>query len=102
MLRHDGRSSDMRALRFVPNSLKHADGSVLVEYGDTRSCTVCIKDGVPNFLRNSSPAQGWLTANIRCYQAQSIRVLAEKGLLFWPVTRNTASNRPRSWDYRLN
>ena len=37
MLRHDGRSShQMRPIRFVPNFTKHAAGSVLVEYGDTK------------------------------------------------------------------
>jgi ribonuclease PH len=64
MLRHDGRSQgQMRPIRLIPNFTKNANGSVLVEYGDTRVlCTVCIEDGVPNFLRNVSPAQGWLTA----------------------------------------
>ncbi|NRA65731.1 MAG: ribonuclease PH [Pseudobacteriovorax sp.] len=64
MLRHDGRSSDqMRPLRFVPNFTRHAAGSVLVEFGDTKViCTVCADEGVPSFLRNSNPPQGWLTA----------------------------------------
>ncbi len=64
MLRHDGRSSiQMRPLRFVPHYTKNAHGSVLVEFGETKVlCTVCVQDGVPNFLRNSSPPQGWLTA----------------------------------------
>jgi ribonuclease PH len=64
MLRHDGRSSDqMRPLRITPNYTKNATGSVLIEYGETRViCTVCVEEGIPSFLRNSSPAQGWLTA----------------------------------------
>ena len=64
MLRHDGRSSlQMRPLRFVPNFTKHAAGSVLVEYGDTKViCTVCVDENIPHFLRNKQPAQGWLTA----------------------------------------
>ena len=64
MLRHDGRSSDqMRPLRITPNFTKHATGSVLIEYGDTKViCTVCADDGVPSFLRHSNPPQGWLTA----------------------------------------
>ncbi len=64
MLRNDGRSStQMRPLRFIPNFTKNAEGSVLVEYGETKVlCTVSVDDGVPPFLRNSSPAQGWLTA----------------------------------------
>ena len=64
MLRHDGRSpGQMRPIRMIPHFTKNADGSVLIEYGDTRVlCTVSLDEGVPNFLRNVSPAQGWLTA----------------------------------------
>ena len=64
MLRHDGRSSgQMRPIRIIPHYTRNAHGSVLIEYGETRViCTVCIDEGVPSFLRNSSPAQGWLTA----------------------------------------
>jgi len=64
-LRHDGRVSNnqLRPLRLVPHFTKHAAGSVLVELGDTRViCTVCTEDQVPQFLRGSSPPQGWLTA----------------------------------------
>lgn len=64
MLRHDGRSGDqMRPIRIIPHYTKNAAGSVLVEFGDTRVlCTVSAEPGVPSFLRNASPAQGWLTA----------------------------------------
>lgn len=64
MLRNDGRSSEqMRPIRFIPNYTKNADGSVLVEFGDTKVlCTVSVDDGVPPFLRNANPPQGWLTA----------------------------------------
>ncbi|MCX6129348.1 MAG: ribonuclease PH [Proteobacteria bacterium] len=64
MLRKDGRSSgQMRPIRITPNYTKNATGSVLVEYGETRViCTICVEEGIPAFLRNSSPAQGWLTA----------------------------------------
>ena len=65
MLRHDGRSSDqMRPIRFIPNYTKHAAGSVLVEFGETKKilCTVCADKECLPFLKNSTPAQGWLTA----------------------------------------
>ena len=64
MLRVDGRSSgQLRPLRITPHFTKHSDGSVLIELGDTKViCTVSIEDGVPGFLRNSQPPQGWLTA----------------------------------------
>ena len=64
MIRTDGRSSEqMRPLRIIPHFVKHPTGSVLIEFGDTRVlCCVSIEDGVPNFLRNAQPPQGWLTA----------------------------------------
>ena len=64
MLRSDGRTStQMRPLRITPHFTKHADGSVLIELGDTKViCTVSVEEGVPHFLRNAQPPQGWLTA----------------------------------------
>lgn len=64
MLRNDGRTSyQMRPVRIIPNFTKNAEGSVLVEYGETKVlCTVCVNEGLPSFLRNSNPPQGWLTA----------------------------------------
>jgi ribonuclease PH len=64
MLRSDGRSSEqLRPIRFIPNFTENATGSVLVEFGGTKVlCTVCVEEGVPGFLRNSNPPQGWLTA----------------------------------------
>lgn len=64
MLRHDKRTPDqMRPIRFTPNFTKHSAGSVLIEVGDTQViCAVTIEKGVPSFLRNATPPQGWLTA----------------------------------------
>jgi ribonuclease PH len=48
-------------VRFTRGFTGHAEGSVLVEFGDTRVlCTASIEPGVPAFLRNSG--QGWVTA----------------------------------------
>lgn len=62
--RADGRAAQqLRPLRITPVPNKFAAGSVLVELGDTRiNCTASVDEGVPLFLRHSSPAQGWLTA----------------------------------------
>ncbi len=61
-MRHDGRASDqIRKTIITPNYLKTADGSVLIEVGDTRViCTASFEDRVPAFLKNSG--QGWLTS----------------------------------------
>ena len=82
MLRVDGRSSgQLRPLRLIPHYTKHADGSVLIEQGDTRViCTVCVEDGVPHFLRNSQPPQGWLTAEYSMLPgSSSSRIRRDRG-----------------------
>jgi len=61
-MRPSGRTPDqLRPVRFTRRFTRHAEGSVLVEFGDTRVlCTATIENGVPGFLRNSG--QGWITA----------------------------------------
>ncbi len=62
MKRPSGRAADqLRSIRITRNYTKHAEGSVLVEFGDTKViCTVSIESGVPRFLKGQG--QGWLTA----------------------------------------
>lgn len=57
-----GRAADqLRSIRITRNYTKHAEGSVLVEFGDTKViCTVSVENGVPRFLKGQG--QGWLTA----------------------------------------
>jgi ribonuclease PH len=61
-MRPSGRSPDeLRTIQFTRGFTAHAEGSVLVEFGDTRVlCTASVDNGVPAFLRNSG--QGWVTA----------------------------------------
>ena len=60
--RSNGRRADqLRDVRITRGFTKHAEGSVLVEMGDTRVlCTVSVEEGVPSFLKGKG--QGWLTA----------------------------------------
>src|SRR3954463_7450755 len=60
--RPSGRAVDqLRAMRLTRAYTKHAEGSVLIECGDTKViCTASIEDKVPGFLRGKG--QGWLTA----------------------------------------
>jgi len=60
--RPSGRAPDeLRAVRFIRKFTRHAEGSVLVEFGNTRVlCTASVEDGVPGFLRGKN--QGWVTA----------------------------------------
>jgi len=62
MPRPDGRQPhDLRTLAFQRNFTRHAPGSVLASFGDTRVlCTAMYTDGVPPFLQGKG--QGWLTA----------------------------------------
>ena len=61
-MRLDGRKeNETRPIRITPGFIKHADGSALIEMGDTRViCTAKLEDRVPPFLRNSG--RGWITA----------------------------------------
>jgi len=61
-MRPSGRAPDqMRALSFEPGFTKHAEGSCLVSFGDTRVLvTASVEEKVPPFLRGKG--QGWVTA----------------------------------------
>ncbi len=61
-MRPSGRATnEMRAVKFIRNYTKHAEGSVLVEFGDTKViCTATVDDRTPPWLRGKG--QGWVTA----------------------------------------
>ena len=61
-MRPSGRSPDqLRDIRFTRRYTRHAEGSVLVEFGDTKVlCNVSIEEKVPGFLKGKG--QGWVTA----------------------------------------
>jgi ribonuclease PH len=77
MTRPSNRKNDeLRAIRITRAYTKHAEGSVLVEFGDTKVlCTASVEEKVPGFLRGQG--RGWLTA--------------EYGML--PRATNTRSDR---------
>jgi len=62
MTRPSGRSAhQLRDISITRHFTKHAEGSVLVSFGDTRViCTASVEESVPRFLRGSG--QGWVTA----------------------------------------
>ena len=61
-MRPSGRKPDeMRVVRFTPRFTRHAEGSVLAEFGETRVlCTASIEPKVPPFLKGKQ--EGWVTA----------------------------------------
>jgi ribonuclease PH len=62
VFRSDNRALDeMRPVKITPNYISTAEGSCLIELGNTRVvCTATVEDTVPQFLRNSG--KGWITA----------------------------------------
>lgn len=61
-MRSDGRKPEqLRPVIITRRFTRHAEGSVLIEVGDTKViCTASVENGVPNFLKNSG--MGWITA----------------------------------------
>jgi ribonuclease PH len=61
-MRSDGRAPDqLRPVTITPRFIKHAEGSALIEVGDTRVvCTVSVEDRVPPFLKGQG--EGWITS----------------------------------------
>lgn len=62
MTRQDGRALDkLRKVTITPNYTKYAEGSCLIELGDTRViCTASVEESVPQFLKGTGT--GWVTA----------------------------------------
>lgn len=80
MKRNDGRKfNQMRKIKVTVPFTKHAEGSCLIECGETRvACTASVEESVPPFLKGSG--QGWVTA--------------EYGML--PRSTNTRMNREKT------
>jgi ribonuclease PH len=81
--RTDGRAHDeLRPVQITPGFLSYAEGSVLIEMGNTRVvCAASLEDRVPPFLRNTG--QGWLTAEYamlpRSTQTRTAREIGRGG-----------------------
>ncbi|OQP06368.1 ribonuclease PH [Geobacillus sp. 46C-IIa] len=61
-MRTDGRNNrELRPVHIQPHYMKHAEGSVLIEIGDTKViCTATVEERVPPFMRGGG--KGWITA----------------------------------------
>lgn len=61
-MRKDRKNDELRKIKFTKNFTKHAAGSVLVEFGDTKVITTAsIEEGKPKWMDKNDP-RGWLTA----------------------------------------
>ena len=58
----DGRmNNQIRPITITPHYIKHAEGSVLIEMGDTKViCTASVEERVPPFMKGQG--KGWVTA----------------------------------------
>lgn len=63
-LRVDGRAPEqLRPVRMTTNYLKHPEGSVLIEMGETKViCAATVEEKVPQWMKNSGVLGGWITA----------------------------------------
>ena len=81
MPRSDGREAlDLRQVKIVRNYLKYAEGSVLVEFGETKViCAASVEEKVPPFLKGQG--EGWVTAEYsllpRSTQVRNVREAAK-------------------------
>lgn len=64
MIRHDNRSpGELRKIEIQPGIAPHAQGSVLIAFGNTRViCTAMIEESVPRWMKEQNVTGGWLTA----------------------------------------
>lgn len=79
-MRLDGRRPEqMRPLNMTPSFLKHPEGSVLIEVGDTKViCTATVEEKIPPFLRGAN--KGWVTAEYAMLpRATEVRTVRERG-----------------------
>ena len=55
------KNNELRSIEIIKNYTKHAEGSVLIKFGDTHVvCTASVEENVPSFLKGKN--QGWITA----------------------------------------
>ena len=76
--RPSGRApNEMRTVKFSRHYTMHAEGSVLVEFGDTKVlCNATIEDRVPGFLKGKGEAGS--PRNMACCRVQRIRACVVK------------------------
>lgn len=80
MVRPGGRKRDqMRPVKITRNYIKHAEGSVLAEFGDTRViCTATVEERVPIWLRDEG--KGWVTGEYSMLpRSTGVRTARESG-----------------------
>ena len=101
IFRSDNRAPDqIRPVNIIPDFISTAEGSVLIEMGNTRViCTASIEESVPVFLRNSG--KGWISGEYGMLPRSTLTRTAReaaKGRLLLVATTDVASGEPVVWD----
>ena len=94
--RKDRASTDLRPVKITSGFITHAEGSALIECGNTRViCTASVEEKTPPFLRGSG--RGWVTSEYgmlpRSTASRTIREVS-KGHPSGSHSRNSATHRP--------
>ena len=59
------KNNEIREIKITKDYMKYAEGSVLVEFGETKViCTASVEEKVPPFLKNTG--KGWVSAEYCC------------------------------------
>ena len=96
-MRSDGRTPDrLRQVRITRDYLKHAEGSVLIEMGDTRVvCAVSVEEKVPPFLKNTGRAVRVINYS---KTPDSYHFLDPGGIIETCVNKKKPDNGPKKGD----
>ena len=85
------KPDEMRPVRFTTHYTKHAEGSVLVEAGDTKViCTASVIEGTPKFLKDKP--EGWVTAEYGLLP-RAIGQNARNSAPHWPLIASRCGPR---------
>ena len=75
--RHTRAADQLRPVRITRHYTMHAEGSVLIEFGNTKVlCTASVEEKVPGHKKGSG--EGWVTLNMACCPAPPIPVATAK------------------------
>ncbi len=95
MIRHDSRAStELRRIEILPGIAPHAQGSVLIAFGNTRViCAAMIEDSVPRWMKEQGVTGGWLTAEYSMLPYSTISRKARESTRGKPDGRGTEIQR---------
>lgn len=86
------RHDELREIKFTRQFVKHAEGSVLVEYGDTKIiCNASVVPGVPRFLKGQG--KGWVTAEYSMLPRSTSERMVRESIQGRPSSRSQEIQR---------